>query len=122
MRLKIHSDGFEGYAKRSLERAKKLSQGKKIKPELSITFDDPLKMATAITPERIRVCYSVRQKPLSVSELATKLRRDRKAVSRDVTVLEDLGLVKTHLQSNPGHGRVRIVEAAAKKFDLRVAF
>ena len=44
MRLKINSDGFEGYAKRALNRAKKLDRGETIKPEITITFEDPLAM------------------------------------------------------------------------------
>ena len=122
MRLKIHSDGFEGYSERSLARAKKLARGKKIQSELSITFEDPIQMARVITPERIRVCQTLRPGALSLSELAAELGRDRKAVSRDVALLEELGLVTTRLEANSGHGRVRMVEATADKFDLRVAF
>ena len=122
MSIKIHSDGFEGYAKRSLERAKKLSRGKRLAPEIAITFEDPLKMAEVLTPERLRVCFVVRRQSSSVSKLATRLKRDPKAVRRDVSILERYGLLKTHMEANPGHGRIRIVEPAAKKIELRVAF
>ena len=121
MRLKIHTDGFEGYAKRSLARAKKLSRGKKIRPEMSITFEDPLDMAEAITPERIRLCFAVRKEPLSVTALAAELGRDRRAVSRDVEILVKFGLINTRFETNPGHGRVRIVESVANRLELRVA-
>ena len=121
MKTKIHTDGFEGYAKRALERAKKLSEHKKIEPEMSITFENPLSMAEIITPERIRLYQVARTGTFSVSKLATELKRDPKAVRRDVITLESFGLLKTHLETNPGHGRVRIVEPAAKQIELRVA-
>ena len=37
MKLKINTDGFEGYAKRALERARKLDRREAIKPEITIT-------------------------------------------------------------------------------------
>ena len=122
MKAKIYTDGFEGYAKRSLERAKKLSSGRKIEPEIAITFEDPLKMAAVLTPERIRLCQVARRGPFPLSKLAAELHRDAKAVRRDVSTLERAGLLRTHLEANPGHGRVRLVEPAAERFDLRVVF
>lgn len=118
MKIKVFSDGFEGYTKRSLDRAKKLSKGVQIKPEMSITFDDPLKMAEVLTAERIRLCRITRTGSYSVSDLAKKLSRDVKAVRRDVEKLEQFGLLKTHFAANPGHGKVRIVEPAAQRFEL----
>ena len=44
MKLKINTDGFEGYAKRALERARQLDRREAIKPEIPITFEDPLAM------------------------------------------------------------------------------
>ena len=41
MKLKINTDGFEGYAKRGLERARKLDRRETIKPEIHITFLRP---------------------------------------------------------------------------------
>ena len=120
--MKIHSDGFKGYAKRSIKRAKKLSQRKSIEPELAVTFDSPLALAEVLTPERVRLCQIARTGSFSLSALAAELKRDPKAVRRDVATLEEYGLLRTHLEPNPGHGRVRIVEPAAQKFHLRVAF
>jgi len=46
------------------------------------------------------------------------LKRDRKAVSRDVKVLESFGLLKTREQPNPGHGMMKVVEPLAEKYYL----
>jgi len=43
MRLKINTDGFEGYAKRAWSGAQ-LDRREAIKPEITITFEDPLAM------------------------------------------------------------------------------
>jgi hypothetical protein len=47
-RVTIHTDGFEGARKRSLERARKLDRGETLEPETSITLDaSSLKLFTA---------------------------------------------------------------------------
>jgi len=118
MRLKINTDGFEGYAKRALNRAKKLDRGETIKPEITITFEDPLAMIEILTAERLRLVQKVRTKSVSISALAAALKRDPKSVRRDVLKLERAGVVRTRDQVNPGHGRVKIVEPVARECRL----
>jgi len=118
MRLKINTDGFEGYAKRALKRAKKLDRGETIKPEITITFEDPLAMMEILTAERLRLVQKVRTQSASISALAAALKRDPKSVRRDVLKLERAGVVRTREQINPGHGRVKIVELVAREYRL----
>ena len=118
MRLKINTDGFEGYAKRALNRAKKLDRGETIKPEITITFEDPLAMIEILTAERLRLVQKVRTKSVSISALAAALKRYPKSVRRDVLKLERAGVVRTRDQVNPGHGRVKIVEPVAREYRL----
>jgi len=118
MRLKINTDGFEGYARRALNRAKKLDRGETIKPEITITFEDPLAMIEILTAERLRLVQKVRTKSVSISALAAALKRYPKSVRRDVLKLERAGVVRTRDQVNPGHGRVKIVEPVAREYRL----
>jgi len=71
-----------------------------------------------LSVERVRVLHTVRTKPIAVSELASDLKRDRQAVRRDVSLLESLGLLKTREEVNPGHGRRRMVEPLAERYEL----
>jgi hypothetical protein len=75
MKLKMNPDRFEAYAERALVRAHKLDR-QDIKPELAITFDNPLAMAEVLTAQRIRIVQKVRTKSLSISALAAALRGD----------------------------------------------
>src|SRR5271165_5685965 len=118
MKLKINTDGFEGYAKRALERARKLDRREAIKPEITITFEDPLAMVEVLTAERLRLVQKVRTISSSITALAAALKRDPKSVRRDVLKLERAGVVRTREQINPGHGRVKIVEPVARKYHL----
>jgi predicted transcriptional regulator len=115
---KIYTDGFEGFAKRSLDRAKKLDRGERIEPSFSLTFESPLQMLEVLTAQRVRVLQLARTHPYSITDLARKLGRDPKSVRRDVAKLEQHGVVRTRLKINPGHGRVKIAVPMAKRFEL----
>jgi predicted transcriptional regulator len=107
------------YVERSIERAKKLDRGEKLPAEIRVTFEDPADLLRVISAQRLRVLYSIRTKPNpTISRLAIILKRDRKAVSRDVKLLEGLGLLRTRDEANPGHGVMTIVEPLAKKYHL----
>lgn len=118
MKLRINADGFEGYAKRALERARKLDRREAIRPQITITFEDPLAMVEVLTKERLRLVQTVRIKPSSITALAAALKRDPKSVRRDVLKLKRAGVVRTCEQINPGHGRVKIVEPVARQYRL----
>lgn len=118
MKLKINTDGFEGYAKRAVVRARKLDRRELIKPEITITFDNPLAMLEVLTAERIRLVQKLRTKSASITALATALGRDPKSVRRDVQKLERAGVVRTRERVNPGHGRVKVVEPVAREYRL----
>jgi predicted transcriptional regulator len=98
-----------------------VDRGELLPPELRVTFEDPIEMLRALSAERMKVIKAVRKhyatKP-TVSRLALMLKRDRKAVSRDVKVLESFGLLKTSEQPNPGHGMMKVVEPLADKYYL----
>jgi len=122
MKITVRTDGFEGYKKRALARAARLARREPVRPEVTITFDNPLSMLEVLTAERIRLCETARRQAFSISALAAELKRDPKSVRRDVLKLESAGVVRLHEQINPGHGRVRIVEPTAQRFELIASF
>jgi len=107
------------FFERSKARAEKLDRGEKLPAEFRITFEDPADLLRAISPERLRVLYTIRRKTKpTISRLAVILKRDRRAVSRDVKLLEGLGLLRTRSEANPGHGAMTVVEPLAEKYYL----
>lgn len=108
----------DAFFSRSLGRARRLDQGERLPAEIRVTFEDPADLLRALSVQRVRVLRAVRMKPAAVSDLAIVLKRDRTAVKRDVKILASLGLVKTHEEKNPGHGRRKIVEPLASKYEL----
>jgi predicted transcriptional regulator len=95
-----------------------MDRGEKLPSGITMTFEDPADLVRVLSPERVRVIKAVREKPAPVSALAATLGRDRKAVRRDVSLLESFGLVHAREEINPGHGRRRIIEPLASKYQL----
>lgn len=117
-RVTVSSGTVEAFVGRSLERARKMDRGEELPSEITMTFEDPADLVRVLSAERVRVLRSVRARPAPVSELAATLRRDRKAVKRDVSLLESFGLLNAREEVNPGHGRRRIIEPRAAKYQL----
>jgi len=115
--LTIRNDGFEGFRKRSLERASKLDRGELLEPEKIITFDEAFR---ALTPARILVIRKAKEKEISITSLANSLNRSREAVSRDVAALRSAGILKVRNVTNPGHGKAAMVSATAKKIFVEI--
>jgi predicted transcriptional regulator len=110
---------LDEYVERSIDRANKMDRGERIEPELRVTFQDPADLLRVLSVERIRVLRTIRRKTKpTISGLAIILKRDRKAVSRDVKLLESLGLLRTRDESNPGHGVKTVVEPLAEIYHL----
>lgn len=114
----VSSGTVHAFIGRSLARARKMDRGEELPAEIRLTFEDPADLVRVFSAERIRVLRSVRTKPAAVSELAATLGRDRKAVKRDVSLLESFGLVTAREEVNPGHGRKRIIEPRAATYHL----
>ena len=116
--LKVSTGTAEAFFERSLTRARKLDRGEKLAAEIRLTFEDPADLLRVLTTQRVRVLHAVLKKPAPVSDLAIVLDRDRTAVKRDVKILTSAGLLKVREEANPGHGRRKIVEPLASKFQL----
>ena len=119
--VRIAADGVTGFFDRAREHARKLDRGLELPPEITVSFESTADMMRVLSAQRVRLLRAARQKPSAVSDLAARLRRDARAVSRDVELLEQFGLVRTRYEINPGHGKRRIVEPRAARYQLVAA-
>jgi len=78
-------------------------------------FED---FVTQLTPKRLELLRLTIQRQRSIADLATASHRDQSAVSRDVSRLQMLGLVKVESVANPGHGRMKIVSPVATRIAI----
>jgi predicted transcriptional regulator len=117
-KARILADGVEGFFHRARERARKLDRGEELVSEIIVSFENPEDMMRVLSAERLRLLKIARKGPTGVTELAENLKRDTRAVSRDIDLLEEFGLVDTRYEKNPGHGRRRVVASRAAKYKL----
>ena len=112
------ADGAAGFFRRAGEHARRLDRGVSLAPEITVTFESVGDMLRVLSAERVRLLRVARERATPISVLANGLDRDTRAVSRDVDLLESFGLLRTRYETNPGHGRRRIVEPRAAKYQL----
>jgi predicted transcriptional regulator len=117
-KARVITDGSKGFFGRVREHARKLDRGDRIAAEVTITFEDVSDMMRVLSAERVRLLRTLAAKASPLSELASGLRRDVRAVSRDVSLLESYGLLETRHESNPGHGPRRMVTPRATRYEL----
>jgi predicted transcriptional regulator len=114
----VKTSGTDEFFNRVRGRAKRLDQGESLPAEITISFEDPMELLSVLTSERVRLLQRAKGGSLPISDLANGLKRDVRAVSRDVVVLEKAGLLRTSYRANPGHGKLKIVEALARGYRL----
>jgi predicted transcriptional regulator len=121
MKTTVGVADFAAVMNRSLDRANRRTRGERVRPERRILFERPEDMVAFMTPHRIRLYREVKERPLSVTDLAKALDRNRSAVSRDVKALRERRLIKLTKTANPGHGQVTLVSARSKHIELRAS-
>jgi predicted transcriptional regulator len=117
-KVSIATGTADDFFNRVRNTAAKLDSGEAIAPTISITFEDPLELLNVLTAERVRLLRWAKSGSQPITEMAIGLKRDLRAVSRDVMRLEKAGLLRTSYRANPGHGRYKIVEPVAMEYSL----
>ena len=118
MKKTIAVENFDQMRSRKLARARLLDTGTPIEPEARLTFESVEDLVMCLTPRRVHILKAARKKPMSISELALSVARNRTAVQRDLKVLHKFGLVRMTKRTNPGHGQIQVVQATAGRLTV----
>ena len=60
----------------------------------------------------------VMDEPKTITQLTVKLHRERSAITKDIGLLEKVGLLVSQKRSNPGHGVEKLVRTVAPKIEM----
>jgi predicted transcriptional regulator len=118
MKLTITTDTEIDFFERGKELARKLDRGERVEPECVISFEDPSELLELVTTARMNLFRAVKEEPGSIAEIARRLHRDRSAVKRDIDKLTEAGLFSVEEKPCSGHGRMKVISAAADTFRL----
>src|SRR5450631_2019898 len=111
----IRTDDATSFFSRAKDAAQRADQGKDFEGTVTLTFEDPQRMFAVLSVARRRLMQEVMREPKTINELTHRLHRNRSAVTKDVGLLEKMGLLASHRQSNPGHGIQKVVRSVAPK-------
>lgn len=112
------TDDLDGFFARAKDAARRADQGQAFDGKVTISFEDPQRMFNVLSEARRRLMTEVMHEPKTINELTNRLRRNRSAVTKDVGLLERMGLIVSSRQSNPGHGIQKMVQSVAPRIEM----
>jgi predicted transcriptional regulator len=114
----IRTDDPDGFFARAKDAARRADRAQKFEEKVTLSFEDPQRMFTVLSETRRRIMSEVMREPKTIKELTTRLNRNRSSVTKDVGMLEKMGLIVSRRQTNPGHGFQKVVQSVAPKIDM----
>jgi predicted transcriptional regulator len=114
----IRTDEVAGFFSRAKDAARKADRGEPFEGKITLAFEDPQKMFTVLSDARRRLMREVMHEPRTINELSHRLHRNRSAITKDVGLLERMGLVVSQRRANPGHGIQKVVHSIAPKIEM----
>jgi len=117
-RVVVRTDDVAGFFVRARDAARRADHGGDFEGIVTLSFEDPQQMFTLLSEARRRLILEVMNEPKSISELSQRLHRNRSAVTKDIGLLERVGLLVSQRQANPGHGVQKVVRAIAPRIEM----
>lgn len=114
----IRTDNIDGFFARAKDAARRADRSQRFEGTVTLSFEDPQRMFTVLSEARRRLMQEVMHEPKTINELTQRLHRNRSAITKDVGLLEKIGLLVTQRQANPGHGIQKLVRSIAPKIEM----
>jgi len=114
----IRTDDVNGFFARAKDAARRADRGQPFDGKITLAFEDPQQMFTVLSDARRRLMLEVMHEPKTINELTLSLHRNRSAITKDVGLLEKVGLVVSQRLANPGHGIQKVVRSIAPKIEM----
>lgn len=114
----IRTDDVDGFFARAKDAARRADRGQPFDGKITLAFEDPQRMFTVLSDARRRLMLEVLHEPKTINELTQSLHRNRSAITKDVGLLEKVGLVVSQRLANPGHGIQKVVRSIAPKIEM----
>ncbi|MBK9444530.1 MAG: MarR family transcriptional regulator [Comamonadaceae bacterium] len=118
IKVVIRTDDLDKFFSRAEDAARRADQAQKFEEKVTLSFEDPQRMFTVLSETRRRLMSEVMHEAKTIKELTTRLHRNRSSVTKDVGMLEKMGLIVSRRQPNPGHGFQKVVQSIAPKIEM----
>jgi predicted transcriptional regulator len=117
-KIAVRTDDVANFFVRAKQAALRADQGLPFEGKVTLSFEDPQKMFTVLSQARRRLMMEVMREPRTITQLSHRLHRNRSSISKDVDMLEKVGLVVSTKQANPGHGVQKMVRSIAPEIEM----
>lgn len=118
-KIVIRTDDVTGFFSRAKDAARKADRGEAFEEKLTISFEDPQQMFSVLSEARRSLMLQIMHEPRTINELSELLHRNRSSITKDVGLLEKLGLLVSQRQANPaGHGIQKVVRSVAPRIEM----
>ena len=117
-KIVIRTGDAAGFFSRAKDAARRADRRGAFEGKITLSFEDPQRMFTVLSEARRRLMLEVMRESRTINELSHRLHRNRSSITKDVGVLEKLGLIVSERRSNPGHGIQRTVRSVATKIEM----
>jgi len=117
-KVSIRTGDVAEFFNRAKHAARKADQGQAFDRSVTLSFEDPQRMFTVLSESRRRLMLEIMVEPKTINDLSNRLQRNRSSITKDVGLLEKMGLIVSSRQSNPGHGIQKMVQAIAPKIEM----
>jgi predicted transcriptional regulator len=114
----VRTDDVAGFFARAKDAARRADRGQPFDERVTFSFEDPKRMFAVLSQARRRLMLEVMHEPKTISQLSERLHRNRSAITKDIGMLEKLGLLISDRQANPGHGIQKVVRSIAPKIEM----
>ncbi|GEM_PF-181070 len=114
----IRMDDLDSFFARAKDAARRADQRQAFDGKVTISFEDMQRMFNVLSDARRRLMTEVMRESKAINELTQCLRRNRSAITKDIGLLERMGLIISSRQSNPGHGVQKMVQSVAPKIEM----
>ena len=117
-KIVIRTDDVAGFFSRAKDAARRADAGEAFEGKVTLSFEEPKRMFTVLSDARRRLMLEVMHESKTINELSHRLHRNRSAITKDIGLLEKMGLLVSHRQANPGHGIQKVVRSIAPKIEM----
>ena len=114
----VRTGNVEGFFSRAKHAARRADQGQDFDGSITLSFEDPQRMFTILSGARRQLMLEIMTEPKSINDLTLRLHRNRSSITKDVGLLEKMGLIVSSREPNPGHGIQKMVRAVAPKIEM----
>lgn len=117
-KIVIRTGDVTGFFARAKHAARRADRGGQFDGTVTLSFEDPQRMFTVLSGTRRRLMQEVMREPKSINELSQLLNRHRSSITKDVGLLERIGLLVSQRRVNPGHGIEKLVQSIAPRIEM----